>query len=78
MTIRKFRRLYQPQNPMFWLMLVLNVLSSILIWMLHSRDWPFALMLLLTLFALCNAGLGIALMIRLIRSPVAGEADRAE
>ncbi len=67
MTFGSLRHLYQPGNPVFWLMLVLNFLSSILIWMLYTREWPTAVVLVLTVFALGNAALGIRLVLRLLK-----------
>ena len=32
----KLARLWQPRNPAFWMMLVLNLLSSLLAWVLRS------------------------------------------
>ncbi|NMG02361.1 hypothetical protein [Azoarcus taiwanensis] len=69
----KLSRLIQPRNPLFWLMLVLNLLSSFLSWILHTRELATAPMLVVALFALSNAVLGIWLAIRLMREPMPGE-----
>ena len=74
----KLSRLFQPRNPVFWLMLVLNALSSFLSWMLHTRDFETAPMLVLALFAVSNSALGIWLAIRLMREPVPGEQSDAK
>jgi len=63
----KFARLFQPRNPLFWLMVVFNLLSAALAWVL--RTWPlssFGLFLIGTL-ALANAGMGLWLAWRLVR-----------
>jgi len=63
----KLSRLWQPRNPAFWMMLVLNVLSSLLAWVLRS----YALVPLATIvvagFALMNAWIGIRLAVGLMR-----------
>ncbi len=69
----KFSRLIQPRNPVFWLMLVLNLLSSCLSWVLHTQELATAPMLVVAFFALSNAGIGIWLAIRLMREPLPGE-----
>jgi 4-hydroxybenzoate polyprenyltransferase len=69
----KLSRLIQPRNPLFWLMVVLNLLSSLLSWVLHTRELATAPMLVVALFALSNAVLGIWLAVRLMREPLPGE-----
>lgn len=63
----KLSRLFQPRNPLFWLMLILNGLSSLLSWMLHTQDLRTPFVMVLALFALANALIGIWLAIRLMR-----------
>ncbi len=65
----KLSRLYQPRNPLFWLIIVLNLLSTGLAWMLRSLPLAWPAMLLIGLFALGNAALGIVLALRLMREP---------
>mgnify|MGYP000258602587 CR=1 FL=1 len=65
----KLSRLFQPRNPLFWLMLILNALSSVLSWMLHTREYPTPVLLLLAGFALGNAVLGLWIAVRLMRDP---------
>lgn len=60
-------RLLQPRNPLFWVMVILNVLSAVLAWMLRSVPLVPAAMLLVGLFALGNAVLGIAIALHLMR-----------
>lgn len=67
----KLLRLYHPRNPLFWLMVVLHALSYALAWIVQNRALnPFG-MLLVGGFALCNAGLSMWLMWRLMNAPPA-------
>lgn len=63
----KISRLIQPRNPLFWLMVALNVLSSFFSWILHTRELTTAATLVVAGFALSNALIGIGLAIRLMR-----------
>jgi len=65
----KLRRLFQPRNPQFWLMLVLNGLSTVLAWVARHMDlsWPAATAV--GVFALGNAVLGLLLMRNLMTTP---------
>jgi len=63
----KLSRLFQPRNPVFWLMVLLNALSSVLSYLLHTRELSTAATAVLALFALANAVIGIGLAIRLMR-----------
>ncbi|WP_211090186.1 hypothetical protein [Pseudothauera nasutitermitis] len=67
--LAKLSRLYQPRNPLFWLMVVFNLLSSVLIWLLHNRPLNGVATALVAVFALGNALFGIVLMLRLMREP---------
>lgn len=60
-------RLFQPRNPLFWVMLILNVLSAVLAWMLRSDSLTSFAMFAIGLFALGNAVLGIMIALRLMR-----------
>lgn len=57
----KFSRLYQPRNPNFWLMVVLNLLSSALAWVLRSYPLLPWVTLVVAGFALMNAVMGMRL-----------------
>jgi len=73
---RPLSRLYQPRNPLFWLMLTLNSLSPLLAWVVHNRPLNAWATLLLTAFALGNALFGTFLLWRLLRDePDAPAAD---
>ena len=64
----KLQRLYQPRNPLFWLMLVLNALSYALAWIVQNRALNGLGMLLVGGFALVNAVVGTWLLWRLMQS----------
>lgn len=68
----KISRLYQPKNPRFWMMVILNVLSSILAWILRSYPLVPLAMLVVGAFALANAVIGIRLALALMRDDDAG------
>jgi len=71
----KFSRLYQPKNPLFWLLVLLNALSAAISWLLQTRPMALAPTLVLAFFALGNFLLGIKLAVQLMREPA--EAERA-
>lgn len=71
----KLSRLYQPRNPLFWIMLVLNALSSVLAWIAHTRTLDTAGILLVSTFAILNAALGTWLAWRLLREAPAVQID---
>jgi hypothetical protein len=55
---QSWRRVWQPQRGLFWLMLVFNALSSVLAWTLHLLQPTGGLLVLITLLALTNAVMG--------------------
>ncbi|HEY0847072.1 MAG TPA: hypothetical protein VGE12_17010 [Noviherbaspirillum sp.] len=55
----KLSRLIQPRNPLFWLMLAVNLLSLILAMFAQTRTLNTLGYLLVYGFAVCNALLGI-------------------
>ncbi len=61
----RLKRLWQPRNPMFWLMLAFNGLSSVMAWVLHLGQPTGAMLWGLTLLALGNALAGMGLLWRL-------------
>lgn len=65
----KLSRLIQPRNPLFWLMLVFNLLSSLFAWVLRSYPLNTAGLVLVASLALANAILGMWLAWRLVRDP---------
>ena len=64
----KLGRLYQPRNPLFWIMLALNVLAAVLAWLTRTYSLSALGSVLVTAFALGNALLGAYLAWKLIRS----------
>lgn len=70
--LTRLRRLWQPRHPLFRLMLVFNVLSSGMAWTLHLARPEGALLWILTLLALGNAGAGMVLLWRLWQDTATG------
>ena len=64
----KLRWIYQPRNPLFWLMLLLNLLSYALAWIVQNRALNALGMLLVGGFALINAVVGTWLLWRLMQT----------
>jgi hypothetical protein len=64
----KLSRLYQPRNPLFWVMLALNLLSMVLGWVTHNLVLGVLVSLVIVVFAIGNAVLGAYLMWRLVNS----------
>ena len=63
----KLARLWQPRNPAFWLMIILNLLSTLLAWIARSYPLAQAAALIVTVFAVGNALIGLRLMWVLMR-----------
>jgi hypothetical protein len=63
----KLSRLYRPRDPRFWLMIVLNLLSSVLAWILRSYELLPPVAVVVAGFALANAFIGIRLALALMR-----------
>ncbi|MFH1872363.1 MAG: hypothetical protein ABIK82_01950 [Pseudomonadota bacterium] len=68
----KFARLIQPRNPLFWVLVMFNGLSSAISFVLHAYQLPVGTRLLLAGFALGNVIAGVAVALRLM----AGEPPR--
>lgn len=60
-------RLYQPRNPRFWLLVLLNLLSTGISYILRSQDLPMLITLVLAGFALANFMIGIRIALQLMR-----------
>ena len=72
----KWSRLFQPRNPLFWLMLALNALSPALAWVVRNRTLNGWGLLLVSVFAVGNAVLGLWLAWRLLRDkPLTGATE---
>jgi hypothetical protein len=67
----KLARLWQPRNPAFWLMIALNLLSTLLAWVARSYELAPLAALVIAGFALGNAAMGIGLMWLLMRKEAA-------
>lgn len=63
----KLGRLWQPRNPAFWLMIALNLLSTLLAWVARSYALAPVAALMVAGFAVANALLGLRLMWLLMR-----------
>jgi len=63
----KLGRLWQPRNPAFWLMVVLNLLSTVLAWIARSYELAPLAGLMVAGFAVANALIGLRLMWLLMR-----------
>ena len=63
----KLLRIFQPRNPLFWLMLALNALSYALAWIVQNRPLNTLGTVLVVGFALANAALGTWLLWRLMK-----------
>jgi hypothetical protein len=55
----KWQRLWQPRNPMFWMMVGFNALSSVCGWALRALPLNTAGLLVVGLVALLNVGAGL-------------------
>ena len=73
----KLSRLWQPRNPAFWLMVSLNLLSTVLAWIARSYELAPAAALIVAGFAIGNALLGLRLMWLLMREEPAKPARDA-
>lgn len=63
----KFSRLFQPRKPAFWLMVVLNLLSTALAWVARTYDLAPTAALAVAVLAVANAVIGLRLMFGLMR-----------
>ncbi|MEY2861185.1 MAG: hypothetical protein RL392_1643 [Pseudomonadota bacterium] len=64
----KISRLYQPRNPLFWIMVALNLLSAVLAWLTRTHSLDALGSVMVTVFAVSNALLGTYLAWRLMQS----------
>ena len=63
----KLSRLIQPRNPQFWLLILLNLLSTAITHILRTYDdLPTAITLALAAFAITNALWGLRIALRLM------------
>lgn len=71
----KFSRLWQPHNPAFWLMVVVNLLSTALAWIVRNHSLATPVALVIAVFAVGNAVIGLRLMWLLVRDEPSTGAD---
>jgi hypothetical protein len=64
----KVARLYQPRNPLFWIMVALNLLSAVLAWLTRTHSLDALASVIVMGFAVGNAVLGTYLAWRLMQS----------
>ncbi|MDX9994648.1 MAG: hypothetical protein RBS28_04930 [Rhodocyclaceae bacterium] len=69
-------RLFQFRNPLFWILVLLNALSSVIAYLLRAHDFPLAIALMLAGFALGNMVYGLRIALRLMREPASAGASR--
>jgi len=62
----RLSRLVQPRNPQFWLLVVLNGLSSAIAYALRTYDPAAVVTLLLAGFAIANVLIGIRIALKLM------------
>ena len=72
----KLQRLWQPRHPIFWLLVVFNLLSSVCAWVLRSFSMPYPLMLSVAGLALGNVVFGLWCAWRLVNTVPAPPAQR--
>jgi hypothetical protein len=65
--MEKLRRLWQPRNPLFWVMLGFNVLSSVCTWAMRALPLSTLGMLLVGAIALGNVAAGLLAAWKLMR-----------
>ena len=65
----KLSRLFQPRNPLFWIMLALNTLSMALGWLVQNKPLNTFGLLVVGVFGVANAVLGMWLAWQLVRDP---------
>jgi hypothetical protein len=63
----RLSRLFQFRNPLFWIFVILNGLSSIITYLLRTYSFSTGVMLILTGFALANFVIGWRIALRLMR-----------
>lgn len=74
----KLSRLFRPHDRRFWLMILLNVLSAILAWVLRTYPLVPLASMVVAVFALGNAALGMFIAFDLMRDDEGGRAHRAD
>lgn len=73
----KLSRLWQPRNPAFWLMIAVNLLSTLLAWVVRSYTLGTPAAILIAVFAIGNVVIGLRLIWLLLRDPTPEETPPA-
>jgi 4-hydroxybenzoate polyprenyltransferase len=68
--MKTLRRLIQPRNPAFWIMLALNGLSAVLLWIAQNYHLSLLASLVVVVFAVGNALLGLRMLRQLLKTPL--------
>lgn len=68
----KLSRLWQPRQPLFWLMLLFNALSSACAWLMRTLPLADGALLLLGAVALGNVAAGLLAAWKLMQTPSSG------
>ncbi len=63
----KLSKIYQPRNPVFWLLIGFNLLSTALAWIARNYGLAPVPALVVAGLAVANAVIGLYLMLRLMR-----------
>ena len=64
----KISRLYQPRNPIFWLLVVINLLSMFLSYVAQNYTLSTLASVIVIVFAVLNTILSMGLAWRLVKS----------
>ena len=62
-------RLFQFRNPLFWIFVLMNGLSTIISYLLRTQEFSLPMVLVLAGFALGNMIYGLRIALRLMRDP---------
>lgn len=73
----QWKRLWQPRNPMFWMMVGFNALSSVCSWALRALPLNTVGLLLVGFVALLNVGAGLMAAWTLLRTEPKADAQSA-
>lgn len=65
----RLARLFRFCNPLFWIFVLLNGLSTVISYLLRTYEFPLPVVLVLVFFALGNLIYGIRIALRLMREP---------
>lgn len=63
-------RLFQSHNPLFWIFVLLNGLSTVISYLLRTQEFSLPIALVLAGFALGNMIYGLRIAVRLMRDPI--------